>query len=60
MSDKTSELLSVIATIVLVVACLLLAQQRDDLKLEAVKRGFAEWIISDNGGTTFQSKGEIK
>lgn len=30
--------------------------QRDDLKSEAVQRGFAEWIVNTRGNTTFKWK----
>jgi hypothetical protein len=32
------------------------AQQRDSLKAEAVKRGFAQWVVDDSGTKTFQWK----
>lgn len=45
MSEKTLELLSVICFILLLIAALMVAQQRDELKQQAVDKGFAEWQI---------------
>ncbi len=59
MSEKTLELLSVICSILLLVAALMVAHQRDELKQEAVDRGFAEWrIIKGTKETEFKWKGE--
>jgi hypothetical protein len=40
----------------LLITAFLVAQQRDDLKAEAVKRGAAEWVADYNGITTFKWK----
>jgi hypothetical protein len=44
----------VLAVILLFVASFMLAQQRDALKVEAVQRGFAEWVVDVNGNTSFK------
>jgi hypothetical protein len=44
----------VLAVILLFVFSFMLAQQRDDLKVEAVQRGFAEWVVDVNGNTSFK------
>lgn len=56
MKHYTSEWLLVLALIVLLITAFLVAQQRDDLKAEAVKRGAAEWVADYNGITTFKWK----
>lgn len=61
MSDKTLELLSFICFVLLLIAALMVAQQRDELKQQAVDRGFAEWqIISGTKETEFKWKESIK
>ncbi len=57
MSEKTLELLSVICFILLLVTAILVAQQRDELKQQAVDKGFAEWhIIPGTKETEFKWK----
>jgi hypothetical protein len=57
MSEKTLELLSVICFILLLITALMVAQQRDELKQQAVDKGFAEWhIISGTKETEFKWK----
>ena len=34
----------------------LVAEQRDDLKKQAVERGYAEWVVNPSGSTTWQWK----
>ena len=59
MSEKTLELLSVICFILLLVATFMVASQRDELKQEAVDRGFAEWrVIEGTKETEFKWKGD--
>lgn len=61
MNEKTLELLSVICFILLLVAALMVAHQRDELKQEAVDRGFAEWrIIKGTKETEFKWKEPVK
>jgi hypothetical protein len=38
------------------VCAFIVAEQRDDLKQEAVKRGFAEWIVIGQNKTEFKWK----
>jgi hypothetical protein len=42
--------------IIVIIAAFLIAEQRDDLKIEAVKHGAAEWVSDVNGRTTFKWK----
>jgi hypothetical protein len=59
MNEKILELLSVICFIFLLVAAFMVASQRDELKQEAVDRGFAEWrVIEGTKETEFKWKGE--
>jgi hypothetical protein len=60
MSDKTLELLSFICFVLLLIAALMVAQQRDELKQQAVDRGFAEWIVLGQNETEFKWKEPIK
>ena len=46
----------VLAVIALLIAAFIVADQRDDLKVEAVKRGAAEWVVGARGHTTFKWK----
>jgi hypothetical protein len=50
----------VVAVTFLLIGAFMAASQRDDLKAEAVKRGFAEWVSDYNGNTTFKWKEETK
>jgi len=55
--DQSLELLKVATLVLLVAACFGLAQQRENLKAEAVKHGAAEWLVNpDTGDTTFTWK----
>jgi len=55
MSEETcNSWLSLLATIILAVGLHIVADQRDELKAEAVKRGFAEWIVTGQNQTEFK------
>ena len=56
MSKLASEWIMTLSVIFLLIAAVMAASQRDDLKAEAVKRGFAEWVSDYNGNTTFKWK----
>jgi hypothetical protein len=56
MSDTASQWIMVVAVIFLIAASFIASNQRDNLKAEAVKRGFAEWVSDYNGNTTFKWK----
>jgi len=56
MSEKTIELLSFICLILVLFAALMAAQQRDELKQQAVDKGFAEWVIKGQNRTEFKWK----
>lgn len=59
MSEKAIEILSAVCFVLLLVAALIVAQQRDELKQQAVDRGFAEWrIIEGSKETEFKWKDE--
>lgn len=51
------EWVAVAIILILVASLLLMVEQRDSMRAEAVKRGVAEWVINpDNGETKFQWK----
>ena len=55
MSEETyNRWLGLLATIILAVGLFIVADQRDELKAEAVKRGFAEWIVTGQNETEFK------
>lgn len=57
MSEETyNRWLGLLATIILAVGLFIVADQRDELKAEAVKRGFAEWIVTGQNQTEFKWK----
>ena len=56
MSENWHGLMWLGCFIVLMIAAFACSQQRDTLKVEAVKRGFAQWVVNDEGTTTFQWK----
>ena len=58
MNKCTQEWLVLFVLILMTIAAFLVAAQRDDLKVEAVKRGFAEWVCDVNGQTTFKWKNQ--
>ena len=56
MSKIAQEWFLLFIIIILTIAEFLIAEQRDDLKIEAVKHGAAEWVSDVNGRTTFKWK----
>jgi hypothetical protein len=56
MNDILNELVVTVIIIILVIAAFAVAGQRDDLKQEAVDRGFAEWVIKGQNKTEFKWK----
>lgn len=54
-----TELFSVLVVITLVAALFVVADQRDDLKQEAVDRGFAEWVVKGKDDTEFKWKEKV-
>lgn len=38
----------------------LVAEQRDDLKRQAVERGYAEWVVNPSGSTSWRWKEDAK
>jgi hypothetical protein len=61
MSKLASEWIMSVFVFLLIAAFMLgvivdITLQRDELKAEAVKRGFAEWVSDYNGNTTFKWK----
>jgi hypothetical protein len=48
--------LSLIVTVGLLVALFICTNKMDNMKAEAVKRGYAEWISDYYGNSTFQWK----
>ena len=55
-SEPFQEGLKALSFVLLLVVALMVAQQRDELKAEAVKRGFATWVSDENGNTHFEWK----
>jgi len=53
MTENTSSLLGLLAAITLTVG-LFIATVQYQLKAEAVKRGFAEWIVTGQNQTEFK------
>lgn len=56
MTKNQIEWLVFITLILVTLAAFAAADQRDSLKEEAVKRGFAEWIVISNNNTEFKWK----
>jgi hypothetical protein len=57
MSEETcNSWLGLLAAIMLAIGLFIVAEQRDELKAEAVKRGFAEWIVTGQNQTEFKWK----
>lgn len=60
MSKLESEWIMTISVILLLIAVFMVAGKRDELKAEAVERGFAEWVVDEKNGTTWKWKEEVK
>lgn len=56
MKENTLELLSFAVIIALLICAFVAAGQRDNLKQEAVDRGFAEWVVKGQDKTEFKWK----
>ncbi len=56
MSDKYVCKLSIVISFVLFIAVLVVCDQREELKANAVKRGYAEWVVGDRGDVAFKWK----
>jgi hypothetical protein len=56
MNENTCGWIGVLMFIFTLVCAFIVAEQRDDLKQEAVKRGFAEWIVIGQNKTEFKWK----
>jgi hypothetical protein len=56
MSKLEIEWIMILSAICLLISSFGAAWQRDELKAEAVKRGFAQWVVDTSGDTTFQWK----
>lgn len=54
MNEEALSVLNVVCFILMLGAAFMVACQRDDLKREAVERGFAEWVSDSSGNTTWQ------
>ncbi len=59
MKENTLELLSFAVIIALLICAFVAAGQRDDLKQEAVNRGYAEWKVIGENETEFVWKENI-
>lgn len=56
MSEDKYGLFGLLAFILALICAFVAAGQRDDLKEEAVKRGYAEWIVIGKNKTEFKWK----
>jgi hypothetical protein len=56
MKETTQEWIAVAVIIALLICAFNVAGQRDDLKQEAVDRGFAEWVVKGQNKTEFKWK----
>ncbi len=56
MSEDKYGLFGMILFLFTLIIALLVAQDRDELKQEAVKRGYAEWIVIGENKTEFKWK----
>jgi hypothetical protein len=56
MSENTCSLFGVLLFIIALICAVSCLQQQDELKAEAVKRGFAEWIVIGQNQTEFKWK----
>lgn len=56
MNKNTQEWIAVAVIIALLICAFDAAGQRDDLKQEAVDRGFAEWVVKGENETEFKWK----
>ena len=56
MSNNSHDWFGLIMLITAIVGLFIVAEQRDQLKAEAVKRGFAEWVITGQNLTEFKWK----
>ncbi len=54
--DTVNQWFMTVAAILLSIAVFRAVSQRDDLKTQAVKRGFAEWVVNEKGDTTWKWK----
>ena len=54
MNQSSMEWLSILAIVLILSVAFLVANQRDELKKQAVERGFAEWVCDPSGNTTWQ------
>ncbi len=60
MSKSADEWIMLACVIILIVIFFAVCSQRDELKVEAVKRGFAEWVVDTEGKTTWKWKEDAK
>ena len=56
MKSKYVDWLAILIVCVSLIATLVACDQRNELKAQAVKRGYAEWVVGENGDTTFRWK----
>ena len=60
MSEEEYSDIMCVCFILLLFAAFMVAEQRDDLKQQAIERGCAEWVVKSDGSTTWQWKEETK
>ena len=60
MSEQTISTIGCVCFLIILTAIFMLvfqlAEQRDELKQQAIERGCAEWVVKSDGSTTWQWK----
>lgn len=56
MRENTCSLIGILLFLIALLCAVLCSRQRDELKVEAVKRGYAEWIVIGQNKTEFKWK----
>jgi hypothetical protein len=56
MKENNAQWIGLVMLILILICAFLLADQRDELKEEAVKRGYAEWIVIRRDNVQFKWK----
>lgn len=60
MSEEEISAIMCVCFILLLAATFMVAEQRDELKQQAVERGCAEWVVKSSGETTWRWKEATK
>lgn len=60
MTNKHYRALAIICTLFLYLTLVFVHSKYEELKKEAVERGYAEWVVDSDGETTWRWKEEDK